>query len=41
MLRSTGVAVHSSRLVTDHGFDRMRQHELALAAPAVDVAAGL
>jgi len=36
VLRSTGIAVHSGRLVPDHSFDSMSQNELAFATPAVD-----
>ena len=39
MLRSARVAMHACRLVTDHGFDRMRQNEFAFATPTVNFSA--
>ena len=39
MLRFAGVALDARRLPVGHGLDGMRQYELALAAPAVDVTA--
>src|SRR6266566_6098574 len=41
VLRVARVAVHSRRLVTHHGFDRVRQDAFALAAPTVNVSAWL
>src|SRR5947199_1384195 len=41
VLRITRVAVHSRWFIPDHGFDRVRQDEFALAAPAINVPARL